>query len=140
LRSINRHLGTSEFDSYIRKGFEFYRSHFFREDGAARYYHDRTYPIDIHCIAQSILTLLEFEDLNRGNLSLLRSVYGWTMKHMWDEAGFFYYRVLRTLTIRTSYMRWSQAWMLLALSALIERDTERGRCSSQHQLSTVATV
>ena len=37
------------------------------------------------------------------------------MAHMWDERGFFYYRVLRGLTIRTPYMRWSQAWMLLAL-------------------------
>jgi len=38
---------------------------------------------------------------------------------MWDERGFFYYRVLRTGTIKTSYMRWSQAWMLLATSMLV---------------------
>jgi len=38
---------------------------------------------------------------------------------MWDDRGFFYYRVLRSFTIRTSYMRWSQAWMLLALSVLL---------------------
>ena len=36
------------------------------------------------------------------------------MEHLWDDAGFFYYRVLRICTIRTSYMRWSQAWMFLA--------------------------
>ena len=40
------------------------------------------------------------------------------MAHMWDERGFFYYRVLRGLTIRTPYMRWSQAWMLLALAVM----------------------
>ena len=39
---------------------------------------------------------------------------------MWDERGFFYYRVLRGLTIRTPYMRWSQAWMLFALITLAE--------------------
>jgi hypothetical protein len=50
---------------------------------------------------------------------LVYSVLGWAMKHMWDSRGFFYYRVLRSCTIRTSYMRWSQAWMLLALSALL---------------------
>ena len=44
------------------------------------------------------------------------TVLDWAMKHMWDERGFFYYRVLRFGTIRTSYMRWSQAWMLLALA------------------------
>jgi hypothetical protein len=46
------------------------------------------------------------------------------MNHMWDERGFFYYqiryfRILGFLTIRTSYMRWSQAWMLLAMSTLL---------------------
>ena len=54
-------------------------------------------------------------------MTLLSSVYAWVMKHMWNEDGFFYYRVLRSVTIRTSYMRWSQAWMLLALSTLAAR-------------------
>lgn len=125
LRTIQHYSGISEFEPNLRRGFEFYRKHFFREDGAVRYFHDRTYPIDIHCVAQSILTLLEFEDLYPSNISLVRSVYHWVMKHMWNEAGFFYYRVLRTLTIRTSYMRWSQAWMLLALTTLAESDSEQ---------------
>jgi len=68
-------------------------------------------------VAQSILTLLAFRDLDPLNVPLARSVFDWAMKHMWDERGFFYYRVLRLCTIRTSYMRWSQAWMLLALSS-----------------------
>jgi hypothetical protein len=45
------------------------------------------------------------------------------MANMWDERGYFYYRVLRFLTIRISYMRWSQAWMLLALTTLLEHAT-----------------
>jgi len=120
LRAIDRYLGTSEFEPHIRPGFEFYRAHFFGQDGTVRYFHNRTYPIDIHCVAQSLLTLLEFQDLDSTNLSLARSVYTWTMKNMWDEGGFFYYRVLRTVTIRTPYMRWSQAWMLLALVTVLE--------------------
>ena len=54
------------------------------------------------------------------------------MKHMWDERGFFYYRVLRLGTIRTSYMRWSQAWMLLALAVMrqkIEAKQDEGAMS-----------
>jgi hypothetical protein len=50
---------------------------------------------------------------------LARLVFRWAMNHMWDKRGFFSYRVLRLCTIRTSYMRWSQAWMLLALSSLL---------------------
>lgn len=123
LRDINRNMGTSEFERCIRRGFEFYKRHFFCEDGAVRYFHDRTYPIDIHCVAQSIITLTNFKDLDPGNVAQARSVFNWAMKYMWDPRGFFYYRVLRSCTIRTSYMRWSQAWMLLALSTLIS-DTE----------------
>jgi hypothetical protein len=119
LQTMCRYAGTSEFESSIRRGFEFYRAHFFREDGAARYFHDRTYPIDIHSVAESILTLLAFRELDPGNVALAQSVFHWAMNHMWDDRGFFYYRVLRLGTIRTSYMRWSQAWMLLAMSTLL---------------------
>jgi hypothetical protein len=119
LRSLSNSVGTVEFDSCIRRGFEFYRSHFFRADGAARYFHDRTYPIDIHCVAQSILTLLTFKDIEPSSQELAYSVAGWAMEHLWDDRGFFYYRLLRTCTIRTSYMRWSQAWMVLAMAKLI---------------------
>ena len=59
LHSIGRTLETAEFEPAVRRGFEFYRGHFFREDGAPRYFHDRTYPIDIHCVAQSIITLVD---------------------------------------------------------------------------------
>ena len=120
LRSIGRAACTVEFESHVRRGFDFYRRHFFRNDGATRYFHDRTYPIDIHCVAQSIITLLELRDLDSDNVELADSVFRWAMKHMWDARGFYYYRVLRARTIRTSYMRWSQAWMLLALATLLD--------------------
>jgi len=119
LQSITQSLDTTEFDSCIRKGFEFYRAHFFREDGAVRYFHDRTYPIDIHAVAQSIITLVELRNLDETNIPLAHSVLKWAMQHMWDERGFFYYRVLRSCTIRTPYMRWSEAWMFLAITVLL---------------------
>lgn len=119
LKSISRDANTTEFDFQIRKGFDFYRAHFFCQDGAVRYFHDRTHPIDIHAIAQSIITLVELQDLDSGNIPLARSVLQWAMNRMWDDQGFFYYRVLQFYTIKTSYMRWSQAWMLLAMSVLL---------------------
>ena len=120
LRVLGECAGTSEFDAQVSRGFRFYREHFFRDDGAPRYFHDRTYPIDVHCVAQSILTLIEFKHLHPDNIRLARAVYNWAVSHMRDKQGFFYYRVLPFWTIRTSYMRWSQAWMLLALSTLLE--------------------
>ncbi len=137
LRMISHSLGTTEFEPSIRRGFEFYRTHFFREDGAVRYFHDRTYPIDTHCVAQSIITLLELKDLAPDNVQLARTVFQWAMDHMWDDQGFFYYRILRVCKIRTSYMRWTQAWMFLALSMLL---AETGRTAQRPEAQVGATV
>ena len=119
LLTIAKELETEEFEPSIRRGFDFYREHFFRNDGAPRYFHDRTYPIDAHSAAQSILTLLEFHDFDKTCFEQAISVLCWTMQHLWDDRGFFYYRVHRFGTIRMPYMRWSEAWMFLALSALL---------------------
>jgi hypothetical protein len=119
LQTIGCYTGTTEFESCLRRGFDFYRAHFFREDGAPRYFHNRTYPVDAHCVAQSMITLLALKNFDPGDVELARSVFQWATDHMWDERGFFYYRVLRFCTIRTSSMRWAQAWMLLAMSMLL---------------------
>ena len=119
LHAIAEYTGTREFEGAIQRGFRFYRDHFFTDEGAPRYFHDRTYPVDAHCVSQSLLTLLEFKHLDPGNLALARRVYDWAISHMWDDRGYFHYRVLRFATIRTSYMRWTQAWMLLALATLV---------------------
>jgi len=121
LDSIARDLDTSEFDARLEHGFRFYLTHFFRDDGAPRYFHDRTYPIDIHCVAQSLITLTMLGHLDPGSARTADTVLAWALRHMWDERGFFYYRVLRSGAIRTPYMRWSQAWMVLALSTFVCR-------------------
>lgn len=120
LRVLGECAGTTEFEAHVRRGFEFYRGHFFLADGTPRYFHNQTYPVDVHCVAQSIITLLEFKHLDAGNVQLAHSVHDWALDHMQDKRGFFYYRVLPYCTIRTSYMRWSQAWMFLALATLTE--------------------
>jgi hypothetical protein len=117
LESIGADLATDEFEPILLEGFRFYREHFFADGGAPKYYDDRTYPIDIHCVAQSVITLQTLRRLDSRASTLAQSLLSWAIAHMWDEQGFFYYRLLRGLTIRTPYMRWSQAWMLLALAA-----------------------
>jgi hypothetical protein len=121
LRSISQDAETSEFDGHIRRGFDFYRQHFLMQDGAAAYFYDQRYPIDIHSVAQSIITLMMFRDLDHTNLNRAHTVYRWAMEHLWNEQGYFYYRSLRLYTNKISYVRWSQAWMLVALSTLLEQ-------------------
>lgn len=120
LQAVSQYAGTEEFQPHIRRGFEFYKKFFFREDGAPRYFHNRTYPIDIHSVAQSIITLLALKDLEEGSVRLAHSVYEWAVKNMRDKSGYFYYQVLPFYKNKISYIRWSQAWMLLALATLQE--------------------
>ncbi len=122
LRVIGRNAQTTEFEECLRRGYEYYLANFFEEGGVAKYYHDRTYPIDSHNIAQSIITLATLRDLSPTSIPLAESVFQWTMSHLWDKRGYFYYRALKHFTIRTSYMRWTQAWMLLALSTLLAEE------------------
>jgi len=121
LAAIDRYTNSTEFSESLRRGFAFYLSRFFREDAAPRYFHNQTYPIDIHCVAQSLITLTEFQHLDASALPVAQKVLDWALEHMWDDSGYFYYRVLRTMTIHTPYMRWSEAWMLLALSGFVQQ-------------------
>lgn len=120
LRSICEFTGTSEFESHMRRGFQFYRHNFFTKGNAPRYFNNNTYPIDIHCVAQSIITLLALKDYDEDSAGLAISVFEWSRAHMWDREGYFYYQVLPFWTNKISYMRWSQGWMLLALIILLE--------------------
>jgi hypothetical protein len=126
LQEIGRFAVTREFDAALWWGFEYYRRHFFLGDGSVRYFHNRTYPVDVHCVAQSMITLLKLRQLDAGNLQLAHSVLRWALTHLWDDRGFFYYRVLRSHTNRISFMRWSQAWMLLAMAMLLEASGGEG--------------
>lgn len=120
LRSICEYAGTSEFESHNRSGFQFYCQNFFTKDNAPRYFNNNTYPIDVHSVAQSIITLLALKDYAEGSAERAISVCEWAMTHMWDSQGYFYYQVLPFWTNKISYMRWSQAWMLLALATVLE--------------------
>ncbi len=102
-----------EYRAAYRKGVEYYAGNFFLEDGTPKYYHDRTYPIDIHSPAQAICFFCregkEYE-------ALTDRIVNWMMQNMYSERGFFYFRKGRLLTNRIPYMRWSQAWAFHALT------------------------
>jgi len=121
LRDIQRYGETLEFASRIAKGFAFYRNHLFGPESVPRYYHAQTYPVDTHCIANSLITLLTFAGTKGQSIEGPIAIFKWAMNHMWDEHGFFYYQSWPLYTNKISYIRWSQAWMLLALSAFMEQ-------------------
>ena len=89
LHRFGRFTGREDFKRNIESGFVFYRTHFFEDGCLPKYYHDRLYPIDIHSIAQSIITLTELKEYHSGNLDLARSVCGWALENMKDRSRIF---------------------------------------------------
>jgi hypothetical protein len=135
LNDIGRYADTREFESNVRRGFEFYRKNFFRDDGAPKYFHNRVYPIDIHCAAQSIITLLTFRHLEGSSFEVASLVFRWAMANMWNGDGYFYYQALPAIKNRISYMRWSQAWMLIALSTFLEQSRHKQALKRKHSIA-----
>jgi len=115
LRRISKALSTNEFDESIRRGYSFWKSAFIHPDGSLSYYSTRKYPVDIHAVAQAILTLLEFSTDDPDAMALAWLVVTWAMKHLQDPKGYFYYQLTPLFINKIAYMRWAQAWMLNAL-------------------------
>ena len=115
LKQIAQYLDTKKFDRVLDRGYRFWKQHMFLPEGTPKYYPDRVYPIDIHNVAQAVLTFLEFADLDPEAREWAWRVARWSIEHMQDPKGYFHYQIHRHYRIRIPYMRWSQAWMFLAL-------------------------
>lgn len=120
LKKFCEYTGNSTFLENISKGYAFYIKHLFTAAGMPKYYHNRTYPVDIHSIAQSMITLCELKAFDERAIELSKWICRWALKNMQSKKGYFFYQQGRLFKNRVSYMRWSQAWMLLALSTLQE--------------------
>lgn len=116
--------GDTSFHENIDRGLRFYVKYFFEKDGTPKYYHNRMYPIDIHCPGQLFVTLSRlhhFEDYR----ALADKVMNWTIDNMQDKKGYFYYQLKKRFSSRISYMRWSNAFMFAAMSYYILSDSKQ---------------
>lgn len=100
----------------LQKGFEFYRSSFFEADFAPKFYDQELFPIDSTAAGQSLLTLCRF-----GEIEMAKKVALWYISHMQDKQGYFYFRQYKYGTDKTSFMRWSNAWMFAGLACLLRK-------------------
>lgn len=103
----------------IRLGLDYYRQHFFLDDGTPRFTDRNLYPIDVRCAAQAIQTFGLLADRYPQGLSLACKVAHWAIKHLQDPSGYFYYQIKKFFVNRIPYMRWSQGPMLCALTELL---------------------
>ena len=107
-----------KYNKYIEKGFEYYIQNFFEADGTPKYYDNRTYPIDIHCPGQLLVTLARLHKTEEYK-NIAEKVINWTIRNMQDKKGYFYYQLKPGVSSKISYMRWSNAFMFNALSHYI---------------------
>ncbi len=99
----------------VQKGTDYYRKEQFFENGQAKWRLPKIYPIEIHNQSQGIITFCRIKT----HLAFAETIAKWTIENMQDKKGFFYYRKLKNYTNKIPYMRWSQAWMFVALTELI---------------------
>lgn len=110
--------GDKTFAENIKKGFQYYIDNFFENDGTPKYYHDKTYPIDIHCPGQLAVTLATCNEF-KNHSKLADKVMLWTIHNMQNKKGYFYYQLKQGVSSKISYMRWSNAFMFNALTSYL---------------------
>jgi rhamnogalacturonyl hydrolase YesR len=104
----------------FRRGLEFYKMHFFEDDGCPKYYHNRRYPVDSQCVAQSIETLTASSVADPDCLGLAVRVARWAIENMQGRDGHFFYRIYPFIKAKTPMLHWSQATMYKGLALLLE--------------------
>lgn len=133
LQVVRESFPDLEIEKAISKGLSFFKKNLLLDDEIPLLRTDMRVPIDIHSCAHSIILLKKTND------PAWRRILTWTLENMYHEGRFFYrvYRIprlqgmsrkerLMTLSVLRSrdescYMRWGQAWMLLALSEAYEQ-------------------
>lgn len=109
------------FDGDIAKGLQFYKYNLFETDGRPKYFHDKTYPIDIQCAAQAIETLVTFGVDDSDCMTMAKRVAIWTIDNLQADDGHFFYRDLGWRKVKTAMLHWGQGTMIKALAALLDR-------------------
>ncbi|NJE11146.1 hypothetical protein [Thermococcus sp. MAR1] len=105
----------------ILKGAEFYMRKQFTPEGVSYYRYPVKYPIDIHNQAQGIITFLKLYRVfyESKYLNFAERIAEWTIRNMQDPSGYFYAHRWPGFVNKIPYMRWAQAWMMLALATLV---------------------
>jgi rhamnogalacturonyl hydrolase YesR len=113
--------GDGEFSKAMMDGYRYWKREFFLADGTPKYYNNKIAPLDIQCSSQAIDTLVFFQDRDPESIPLALKIADWTISHMRDRSGYFYYRKYSGGIInKTPTLHWGQATMLCALAGLFK--------------------
>ncbi len=110
-----------EVDKSLEEGIKFYREEQFTEEGVCHYRYPTKYPIDTHNQAQGVITFSKLGDMDEENIEFARKITSWTIDNMQDKDGYFYHHKWPLFRNKTPYMRWSNAWMMLAMTVFLDK-------------------
>jgi len=110
-------------DTALKRGLKFYIERQFTKEGWSYWRLPKKYPIEIHNQSQGIITFLRLAAYYKNAKKFAKTIAIWTIRNMQSKDGYFYYQKFNVYTNKISYMRWSNAWMFLALSYFVEETT-----------------
>lgn len=120
LHEFIENFKVTNYTSNLELGIKFYEENFITSEGIPKFYSGKTHPIDCTAAAQTILTMSRFEKIN-----LAENVANWMCSNMQSANGSFYFRIFKNYKIKTSFMRWSNAWMFASLSYLMYKQNNK---------------
>jgi len=112
-------IDCEKYHDKIQKGLAFYYNNQFDKEGFAYWRLPQKWPVDIHNQSQGIITFSSFRDYHENYLRFAKQITQWTIENMQGPRGNFYYQKWPLITNKISYLRWNQAWMMLALVLLL---------------------
>ena len=118
----------SKYKKTLLKGAEFYRTMQFDKSGRSKWRLPYRWPVDIHNQSQGIITFCKLYEVmqEKKYLEFAKKIAKWTITNMQDPSGYFYHQKWPIFTNKITYMRWGQAWMMLALSEYLSQSLKDG--------------
>jgi hypothetical protein len=118
LEDVQRVQPEDSIELALCKAVTFYRDKLFLTDGIPKHRVARLYPVNVHSVAQGILTFSRLAVRRQENLRMAERIACWGIKEMQDPQGYFYFEIRNGSKNKIPYMRWGQAWMMRALTEL----------------------
>ncbi len=116
---VIKYCGENEtYKKALKSGIEYYFAKQFKQNGQSIFRVPTEYPVEIHNQSQGIITFTRLSYLSDKYANFAETIAEWTIQNMQSKKGYFYYKKYPFYTIKTPFMRWSNAWMLLALTEL----------------------
>jgi hypothetical protein len=119
LRQVGKVLDEPAIEKAITQGYRYYLDHFFLPAGVVKFWAQNAEPLEAHAFSHAVICLKEMESHPETPPDLADEVMASMIALFWSRKGFFYWQRRNGILYRTPFMRWVQAWALLALTCYL---------------------